>query len=531
MENLGVEPSAETRALNEGLLKGAKMFSQSSKKLTSGTITFLFLDIEGSAGLLSTLGEQYANALNDYRKIIRTAIKKWKGHEVETGGDSFFFTFPRALDAVQCAAEMQHTFTDHTWPQGEHIRVRMGLHSGESLIKSTQFVGLDVHRAARIGDAGHGGQILLSQTTRELVIDDLPSSITIRDLGDQHLKDLKSPTTIYQLVVDSLQSEFMGLRSKFTGKEAPIPGESPFKGLQYFDETDADLFFGRELITAKLVDHLCNGQCLSVIIGASGSGKSSIVRAGLVPAIKRGEIHFNGTSLPKNSIDWQVQVITPTARPIEMLAAKLTQKSETVTATATLIDDLTQDPRSLSLFLNRSNHNQTTVLVVDQFEEVFTLCRDEFEREAFIDNLLTALDSLDGRFILIITLRADFYSHLSQYPELRDLAAHRQEYIGPMTVEELHRAIEEPAKRGQWDFETGLVDLILRDIGEEPGGLPLLSHALLETWKRRARNMLTLKGYEDSGGVHGAIAQTAETIYHSFSPSDQTIVRDRKSVV
>jgi hypothetical protein len=125
-----------------------------------------------------------------------------------------------------------------------------------------------------------------------------------------------------------------------------------------------------------------------------------------------------------------------------------------------------------------------------------------------------------------VTLRADFYAHLAQYPELRDAVAQQQEYIGPMTAEELRLAIEEPARRGHWEFEPGLVDLILRDVGDEPGALPLLSHALLETWKRRAGHTLTLKGYADAGGVHGAIAHTAESIYQNLSPEEQSIARD-----
>jgi WD40 repeat protein len=223
------------------------------------------------------------------------------------------------------------------------------------------------------------------------------------------------------------------------------------------------------------------------------------------------------------------------------LAAELTRESESVAATAKLIDDLMQDPRSLSLFLERKKQRQGTLLVIDQFEELFTLCRDEFEREAFIDNLLTALfpsppgrprsappggARSDGNFTLVLTLRADFYAHLAQYPDLRDAVAKHQEYIGPMSIEELRRAIEEPARLGHWAFEPGLVDLILRDIGDEPGALPLLSHALLETWKRRAGHTLTLKGYADAGGVHGAIAHTAEGVYQNLSTEEQAIARD-----
>ena len=525
MESLGVKPSPETRALYNDLLKRVKIPLRATAAQPSGTITFLFTDIEGSTRLLEMMGTQYAVALSEHHEIMRATIQKWNGREVDTQGDAFFVTFSRALDAVQCAAEAQRALTSHRWPQDESLRVRMGLHTGEPLIASTGYVGMDVHRAARIGDAGHGGQILLSQTTRELIIQDLPKGMTIRDLGEHRLKDMKYPASIYQLVIEGLSDEFAPIRTKFTGAEAPTPGEAPFKGLEFFDVEDSDLFFGRETLTAKLWKRLQEAKFLSIIIGASGSGKSSLVRAGLVPVIK------------KRNADWHVHIITPTSHPLEALAIELTRDSESVTAAATLVDDLSKDPRSLHFFLSRRaqiDNGSHTLLVIDQFEELFTLCRDEFEREAFIDNLLTALSPSpltplpqgEGKLTLIITLRADFYAYLAQYPELRDAVAQQQEYIGPMTAEELRSAIEEPARRGHWEFEPGLVDLILRDVGDEPGALPLLSHALLETWKRRAGHMLTLKGYADAGGVHGAIAHTAETLYQTFTLDEQAIMRN-----
>jgi len=527
-DQFGVEPSAETHALFNGLLKGAKVPRRIMSAQPSGTVTFLFTDIQGSTRLLDKLGDQYATSLAEHHRILRAAIQKWKGTEMDTQGDAFFITFTRALNAVQCAAEAQRELSRHTWLLDEPIRVRMGLHTGEPLIASTGYVGMDVHRAARIGDAGHGGQVLLSQTTRDLVMQDLPPGIIIKDLGEHRLKDMKYPTPIYQLVIEGLQADFPPLKTKFTDNEAPVPGEPPFKGLQYFEEADSDLFFGRELLTAKLVRRLRDTQFLSVVIGASGSGKSSLVRAGLIPALKKGSTLLDGTKPPQGSTDWQVHILTPTAHPLEALAIELMRDSDSVATTARLIDDLAQEPRSLALYLARARGSakRHTVLVVDQFEELFTLCRDEFEREAFIDNLLNLVAPDHSNATLIITLRADFYAHLAQYPELRDAVAQQQEYIGPMTTEELRRAIEEPARRGHWEFEPGLVDLILRDVGNEPGALPLLSHALLETWKRRAGHTLTLKGYADAGGVHGAIAHTAETVYQNLSPEEQTIARD-----
>ena len=173
----------------------------------------------------------------------------------------------------------------------------------------------------------------MSQTTRELVMHDLPPGIQIRDLGENRLKDIRYPIPIYQLVIDGLPAEFPPLKSKFIANEAPTPGEPPFKGLHYFDESDAEWFFGRELLTAKLLERLSDAQFLSVVIGASGSGKSSLVRAGLIPALKKGQLPSDGGKPRTGSANWQIYVITPTAHPLEALAKELTRSSESVTAT------------------------------------------------------------------------------------------------------------------------------------------------------------------------------------------------------
>src|SRR6185503_20857473 len=166
------------------------------------------------------------------------------------------------------------------------------------------------------------------------------------------------------------------------------------------------------------------------------------------------------------------------------------------------------------------------LLVVDQFEELFGLCRSEEERVAFIGNLLTAASEIDGPVSVLITLRADFYAPCANYPRLRQALAEHQEYIGAMSDEELRRAIEEPAQRGRWEFEPGLVELLLHDVGHEPGALPLLSHALLETWQRRRGRVMTLSGYTASGGVRGAIAETAESVFaDQFTQTQQECAR------
>jgi len=317
-----------------------------------------------------------------------------------------------------------------------------------------------------------------------------------------------------------------------TEDDAPAPGEPPFKGLQYFTENDADKFFGRELLTAKLVGRLRESRFLAVVVGASGSGKSSVVRAGMLPALKSGEKLADGTLPPEGCARWPRYILTPAARPLEMLAAALTRDSDSVSATTALIEDLAVDQRALHLYAQKlitrnTGGAQRLLVIVDQFEEIFTLCKDEATRRAFINNLLYASASTtDGPTVVIIVFRADFYAKCGQYDNLREAVSQRQEFVGPMNRDELRRAIETPAQRGGWDLEAGLVEVILKDVGEEPGALPLLQHALLETWKRRRGRLMTIKGYTDAGGVSGAIANTAESIYQNL-PSDQKPIAKR----
>ena len=489
-----------------------------------GTVTFLFTDIEGSTQLLEALREQYAVVLGDQRELLRSAFAQWNGHEIDTQGDAFFVAFSRAADAVHCVVEAQRAIAEHGWPNEVNVRVRMGLYTGEPLVTTEGYIGMDVHRAARIGSAGHGGQVLLAQTTRDLIFQDLPEGVSLRDLGAHKLKDIRHPQQIYQLDIDGLQSEFAPLKTLATDEEPPTPGEPPYKGLQYFDTGDAEWFFGRETVTAKL-EQAVRQQRFLAVVGASGSGKSSVVRAGLLPALQA------------DKVPWMTQVMTPTAHPLEALALSLTQDSDSVAATATLIDDLADDPRSLYLFAQKLLAGEDDVdhllLVVDQFEELFTLCRKEVERSAFVDNLVIASAEADTPIEILITLRADFYEHLAAYPRLCQMVAQQQEYVLAMDIDELRQVIDGPAEKGGWEFSPGLVDLILHDVGAsegrqpEPGALPLLSHALLETWKRRRGNVMTLKAYAESGGVRGAIAHSAERVYYQELDADQRDIARR----
>jgi YVTN family beta-propeller protein len=195
----------------------------SVSELPVGTVTFLFTDIEGSTQLLKQLRDQYGIALEDQQRILRESFANHGGHEIDTQGDSFFVAFRRAKDGVSAAVECQRRLAEHAWPDGTEVRVRMGIHTGEPAVGGERYVGLGVHRAARICSAGHGGQVLVSQTTRELLRDDPVSDVSLRDLGEHQLKDMDEPERLYQLVAPGLRDDFPDLKTAspppFEGRE------------------------------------------------------------------------------------------------------------------------------------------------------------------------------------------------------------------------------------------------------------------------------------------------------------------------
>jgi len=182
-------------------------------ELPSGTITFLFTDIEGSTRLERELREGYGDVLGEHQRLLRQAFERYHGREIDTQGDSFFVVFPRARDAVAAAVQVQRELESHPWPDGRRVRVRIGMHTGEASLSDGRYVGLAVVRAARISAAGHGGQTLLSGSTRDVVEDDLPAEQRLHDLGDHRLKDLPRPERVFQLVTEGLESDFPPLKT------------------------------------------------------------------------------------------------------------------------------------------------------------------------------------------------------------------------------------------------------------------------------------------------------------------------------
>ncbi len=254
--------------------------------LPSGTVTFLFTDIEGSTELLKQLGEAYAMLLGEQREILRACLTKWNGKEVDTQGDAFFYSFVRATEAVSAAVEAQRAIASHDWPEGVEVRIRMGLHTGEPSTWEEGYVGMDVHRAARIAHVGHGGQVLLSETTAPLVRDELPDGVSLLNLGRHRLKDMRRPERIHQLAIEGLPAEFPPLKSlEALPPEVPIemgPVKLP-AFLEQMEEAPAPVFVGRERELEQLDGFLQKAQDgrggLAFVIGGPGRGKTALLEA------------------------------------------------------------------------------------------------------------------------------------------------------------------------------------------------------------------------------------------------------------
>src|SRR5207244_905552 len=229
--------------------------------LPSGTVTFLFSDIEGSTHLAERLGDRWRSLLDEHREIVRHAIEGGGGVEVGTEGDSFFVAFPTAGGALTAAVEAQRQLAAHDWPEEAPIRIRIGLHTGEASLAGADYVGLDVHRAARIAAAGHGGQVLLSDTTRSLVQSSLPGGVTFRDLGQRRLKDLSRPERIHQLVIEGLPNDFPPLKTL-----AATPNNLPVQ---------LSSFLGRERELGE-VEELLSRTRLLTLTGPGGTGKTRL---------------------------------------------------------------------------------------------------------------------------------------------------------------------------------------------------------------------------------------------------------------
>src|SRR5712691_1237210 len=221
-----------------------EMEEDSVRQLPTGIVTLLFTDIEGSTRLLQRLGERYAGVLKECRHLLRTAFQQASGHEVDTQGDAFFVAFERATDAVLSAVNAQGALFHARWPDSEVVRVRIGIHTGEPQPAEEGYIGLDVHRAARIMSIAHGGQVLLSQATRDLVAPELPAGVSLRDLGEYRLKDIAGLNRLFQLVAAGLPADY------------PPPASMSFRHSLYHIPSPLTSFVGREREVSTIYNHL-----------------------------------------------------------------------------------------------------------------------------------------------------------------------------------------------------------------------------------------------------------------------------------
>jgi energy-coupling factor transporter ATP-binding protein EcfA2 len=297
----------------------------------------------------------------------------------------------------------------------------------------------------------------------------------------------------------------------------------PYRGLLYFREEDAPFFFGREAAIAQLTSSV-QQHSLIAVVGASGSGKSSVVRAGLVPVLRKSREPV-----------WEVTTMVPTDHPLYSLAAGLMPLLEpdmSETDRVIEINKLAEALLSQKAFLRnivapvlaKQPGTDRLLLIVDQWEELFTLCKDDHARRCFIDNILEA--TATTRLSAVLTLRGDFFGRaITDYRPLSDRVQGAQVNLGPMKREELRLAIEEPAKKVGLTFEAGLVDLILEQVGDEPGHLPLVEFVLRRLWEDRQGGQLHHAAYKAMGELQGAIAQKAEALFSQLSDADQRKVQ------
>jgi WD40 repeat protein/DNA-binding SARP family transcriptional activator len=294
--------------------------------------------------------------------------------------------------------------------------------------------------------------------------------------------------------------------------EEPIdpsaPDVCPFRGLAPFDSAHAEYFFGRERLVADLVARLV-GSTLIAIVGPSGGGKSSALRAGLLPSLADGVL--------PGSERWRQVAMRPGEHPVAELGRAL----------ARVAPEASQGNGDgpLAAALDSLGPDERLVLAVDQLEEIFTACRDEAERAAFAGALAALAADADQRAVVVLGIRGDFYGRCAAYHQLSAQLSANNVLVGPMRREELRRAIELPAKRAGLLVESSLVSALVGDVAEEPGGLPLLSTTLVELWEERSGRTLHEASYQASGGVSGAVARLAERAYMRLSESQRERAR------
>jgi WD40 repeat protein/DNA-binding SARP family transcriptional activator len=456
------------------------------------------LHLAGAAALEALVG--LAGAAEGWRLLVLGAFRD----------DLPAVALAEVLGRVPLAAAARRRLEGLSVPEMARIVAVYGaeeeaLQAARTVLGPTEGVPLQVHQAASDWARARATQRVQQAAARSL----------------RHRRDLQ----VVQAQVADNVVELQQLRGRRGGGEAdeggpdrlqPTVVRCPYKGLARFERADHQLFFGRERLVAELVTHLV-GPGLLGVVGPSGSGKSSVVRAGLLPALADGVL--------PGAAGWTLAVVRPGEHPLGELAraARHAGSQRPGSAGAGGDDgDAADRPIRALADVDGGEGRPRLVLVVDQFEEVFTSCRDQPERTAFLEALTAAAGAADGYASIVVVVRADYYGHCAADRRLAELLAADQVLVGPMAKEELRRAIQRPAAWAGLRLEAGLAERLLADVAGEPGGLPLLSTALLECWQHRQGRTLTLAGYAETGGVRGAVARLAERAFGRLGPGQQT---------
>ncbi|HFQ93446.1 MAG TPA: hypothetical protein ENK32_05520, partial [Anaerolineae bacterium] len=283
------------------------------------------------------------------------------------------------------------------------------------------------------------------------------------------------------------------------------------------DEAQQNLFFGRERLETAMITALENGRSLA-IVGPSGSGKSSLARAGLIPLLKEG-------ALPGSETWRYYPRLVPGRNPLRHLARALQPEFAPPIWVQGTVQNFRDSADSLTDLINQQTGGETAVLLIDQFEEIFTLCTDETIRRAFVNNLVNLFRNENHGHIVVITMRSDYESRLVRLGDFQALYEEALVRVPAMNAAELRQAIEKPAEAVGLKFEDGLVEQLIQDVLGEPAALPLLQFTLLQLWARRQRNQLTWTAYEELGGAQQALAAIADALYENLSPAEQRISR------
>jgi WD40 repeat protein/class 3 adenylate cyclase len=421
----------------------------------SGVGTVVLTDVVDSSKLWEQSPQRVPALLAEMQLVVDRNVEEHGGRRIgaTVEGDATVSVFPNVSSAVRAAIGLQRGLAS----RDGGLRVRAGLATGEIVGVEGEVFGPTLNRAARIRELARAGEVLLSASTADVVRMALPAGVDLVALGPHELRGLDAVDEIAAVVAEGVTTP-------------PDPARSPYPGLASFAPEESDLFFGREETIERCLD-LFGTEHFVAVVGASGSGKTSLVLAGLAPRLT------------------EFIVVRPGV-----------------------------DPRQSLEQVDLPGHD-AAVLIVDQLEELVTLGHDPSEQAAFVDAIVAHPGGL------IVAVRADLYGEFGVFDHLADRLASSQVLLGPLAEPDLLRAVHEPARRCGLAVEDGLAEVIAADLEAAPGALPLLGHALREAWLRREGRTITLAGYRASGGVRTAIAATAEQALAELDDEGQAVAR------